>query len=161
MFGRMHERTSPCPGKVGRVNDFAGILSEETMASLSSDLEEYEKETCHQLVILIVPSLRGETIKELSARIAFSWEVIHPVLGNGILLTIAIDEGQARIEMGTALEDIIEQGVAENILNNEMFPSFREENFDDGITKGVRAIQVAARKLAFPDELKPPVCRQE
>jgi len=145
--------------KIGRVNDYAGVLSNETKMSLSSDLEEYEKETCHQIVVLIVQSLRGETIKELSTRIALEWEIVNPILENGIMLSIAIDEGKARIEMGTAMEDIIEEGIAEDIMLKEMIPSFSAQDFDKGIVQGIRAIKDEARRFSVPDEMRPAVCK--
>jgi len=145
--------------KRGRVNDFAGVLTEETELSLTSDLAQYERETCHQLFVLVVASLKGETIREMSSRTALQWEIGHPALNNGILLSVAIDEGQARIEVGSALETIIEQGAAERILKSEMFPLFKAGKIDKGIIEGVESIMKEARKLMIPDELRPPVCR--
>jgi uncharacterized protein len=145
--------------KRGRINDFANVLEEATRMSLSSELEQYEKDTCHQVYVLIVQSLSGETIKELSTRTALSWKIGHSNLKNGILLSIAIDEGQARIEMGSTFENMIEQGVAEQILKNIMFPSFRNQKIEEGILKGIRAVMEEAKKLEFSDELKPSICR--
>jgi uncharacterized protein len=145
--------------KKGRISDFANILEEATRMSLSSELEQYEKDTCHQVYVLIVQSLKGETITELSTRTALSWEIGHSHLKNGILLSIAIDEGQARIEMGPIFEYMIQEGVAEQILKNEMFPSFRTRKMEEGILKGIRAVMEEARKLEFSDELKPSICR--
>ena len=145
--------------RMGRINDFANVLSKDTQISLSSELEQYEEETCHQMFVLIVQSLKGETIKELSTRTALSWEIGHPSLDNGILLSIAIDEGQARIETGLSLESIIEQGMAERILKNDMFPLFRAQEIDRGVVQGVRAIMEEARKLEFSEELRPSICR--
>jgi uncharacterized protein len=141
------------------VNDFAGVLTEETELSLTSDLAQYEKETCHQFFVLVMDSLKGETIQEVSNRTALQWEIGHPALNNGILLSVAIDEGQARIEVGSALETIIEQGAAERILKNEMFPLFKAGKIEKGIVEGVGSIMKEARKLRIPDEMRPPVCR--
>ena len=152
-------KQAPVLEKRGRVNDFAGALTEETELSLTSDLTQYEKETCHQLYVLVVDSLHGETIQEVSKRTALQWEIGSPALNNGILLSVAIDEGQARIEVGSALETIIEQGAAERILKSEMFPLFKEGKIDQGIIEGVESIMEEARRLRIPDELRPPVCR--
>lgn len=145
----------------GTVNDFAGVLSEETRMSLSSEIDQYERETCHQLVVLIVQSLKGESIKDLSTRIAISWEIGYPTLNNGILLTIAVDEGQARIVMGLSLESILNKDEAEAILKNVMFPYFRAQDIDKGVLQGVNAIMQEAKELDFPDELRPSICRKE
>ena len=146
--------------QLGRVNDYATVLSAETEEALSAELDGYERETCHNVAVLIVPSLKGETITDFSTRMALAWGIVDPVLRDGILLTVAIDEGQARIEMGTAMQSIIEEGAAERILRNEMVPSFREKDFDTGIVRGVRAIMEEARRLKIPDDVKPATCRQ-
>lgn len=143
----------------GMVNDFAGVLSQETVGTLSAELERFERETCHRIVVLVVPSLRGEPVKELSTRTALAWEVAHPVLKNGILLSVAIEEGQVRIESGTAFQGLVEQGEGDRILKQEMFPAFRDGDFDAGVASGVRALQRAARQLEIPGELRPPICR--
>jgi len=145
--------------QAGRVNDFAGILSENATSSLSSRLEAYERETCHQLVVLVVPSLKGEPIQELSSRTFLSWKIGHPALNNGILLTIAIDEGKARIEAGPSLESIVEGGAAENILRQEMFPLFQAGDIEKGIAVGVESIMRAAGRLEIPADLRPDICR--
>jgi len=143
----------------GRVNDYAQVLSAKTSAALTAELDRYQKETCHNVAVLIVPTLKGESITDFSTRTALAWKIVDPVLRDGILLTIAIEEGQARFEMGTALQDIIDQGAAERIMRSEMVPSFREKDFDTGVARGLRAIMEEARSLVIPEELRPSTCR--
>lgn len=159
LAGACARKAPPALERLGRVSDYAGVVSPETEAALAAELDGYERETCHNVAVLIVPSLKGESITDLSARTALAWGIVEPVLRDGILLTVAIEEGQARIEMGTAMQSIIEEGAAGRILREEMVPSFREKDFDAGIAAGVRAIMEEARGLEIPDGMKPAACR--
>ena len=74
----------------GWVSDYADVLKPEDKMRISAALESYEKETCHQLFLLIVPALAGEHIAEFSKRTAAAWEIGHPGFGNGFLVSIAM-----------------------------------------------------------------------
>ena len=150
---------TPAPARQGRVNDFAGVLSDSTVAALSRTLQDYEEETCHQVVVAIFPSLKGELISDLSSRIMDSWEVGHPHLENGLLVTVALQEGGARIDAGSGLEVIVTDQRAERILRHDMFPSFKEDRIDEGIRQGLESIMEEGRKIVIPPDLRPSVCR--
>ena len=77
----------------GWVSDYAAILSPQENARISATLELYEKETCHQVFLLIVPSLAGEHIAEFSQRTASAWKIGQPGFDNGFLVSIAMEEG--------------------------------------------------------------------
>lgn len=149
---------SSAPARQGRVNDFAGVLSDSTITALSTALRDYEEETCHQLVVAVIPSLKGEPISDLSSRIVESWEIGYPHLENGLLVVVAIQEGEARIDAGTGLEALVASGRGESILRNDMFPSFRENHIDEGILRGIESIMEEGRKIVIPPDLRPPVC---
>jgi uncharacterized protein len=147
------------PTQQGRVNDFAGVLSDSTVAALSRTLQDYEEETCHQVVVAVFPSLKGELISDLSSRIMDSWEVGHPHLENGLLVTVALQEGGARIDAGSGLEVVVADQRGESILRHDMFPSFKENRIDEGIRQGLESIMEEGRKIVIPPDLRPPVCR--
>jgi uncharacterized protein len=149
---------SSAPPRQGRVNDFAGVLSDSTVAALSMTLRDYEEETCHQLVVAVFPSLKGEPISDLSSRVMESWEIGHPHLENGLLVTIALQEGGARIDAGSGLEAIVADQRGESILRHDMFPSFKEDHIGEGIRRGLESIMKEGRKIVIPPDLRPPVC---
>ena len=142
------------------VTDYANVLLQEDKSRLSSSLEAYEKETCHQVLVLIVPSLEGESVTAFSQRIATAWDIGHPGFGNGILLTIAMEEGSIRLETASAFDWFIEQGITDRILKEVMVPFFKEKRFTEGIEQGLAEIMGAARMKVIPDNHRPAVCRQ-
>jgi uncharacterized protein len=111
----------------GWITDRANILSQPDKLRISTTLAEYEKETCHQIFVLTIPSLAGEKMADFSYRTAYDWNIGQPRLGNGILLTIAMKEGTMRIETASAFDWFVEQGVSERILKQVMVPYFKNE----------------------------------
>jgi len=144
----------------GWVSDYADKLQPEDKTRISAALEAYEKETCHQLFLLIIPSLAGENIAEFSQRTALAWEIGQPGYGNGFLVSIALDEGSVRIETGSAFEWFIQDGTADKILKEVMFPLFRQDRFVAGLERGLEEIMIAGRLKPIPADHKPDICRQ-
>ena len=147
------------PSRTGRINDYSGSLDKGTVAALEESLQRYESETCHQFVVIVLPSLEGRRIEALSSRIMAEWKIGHGQLENGLLLTVSLEEGKTRIDTGKGLEFIMSVGRAEDILLNTMIPLFRDGRIDEGVTRGVEALMEEGRKVNFPPELRPEVCR--
>jgi uncharacterized protein len=144
----------------GWVSDYADVLKPEEKTRISYTLETYEKETCHQVYLLIIPALEGENIADFSTRTASVWEIGQPGFGNGLLITIALQEGSVRFEAGSAFEWFIQNGTADKILKEVMIPFFREDRLVEGIERGLEEIMVAGRLKEIPDDHKPAICRQ-
>ena len=145
--------------KQGWVNDYADTLKPADKSRLADQLSAYEKETCHQVLVVIIPSLEGENIVNFSQRTFTAWEVGQSGFGNGILVSIALQEGSVRIETGSAFEWLIEQGTADRVLKEVMFPLFRQDRFVDGLEQGLAEIMQAARLKVVPADHRPDICR--
>ena len=143
----------------GWVTDYADTLKPADKSRLADQLAAYEKETCHQVLVVIIPSLAGDHIMDFSQRTFAAWEIGQPGFGNGILVSIAIQEGSVRIETGTAFEWLIQDGTADRILKEVMFPLFRQDRLVDGLEQGLAEIMQAARLKVIPADHKPDICR--
>jgi len=144
----------------GWVTDYADILKPADKTRLSAQQADFEKETCHQVLVVIIPSLAGEDVMDFSQRTFAAWEIGQPDFGNGILVSIAIQEGSVRIETGTAFEWLIQDGTADRILKQVMFPLFRQDRLVEGVEQGLAEIMQAARLKVVPADHKPDICRQ-
>jgi uncharacterized protein len=154
------DQTPKALSRDGWITDYANILSQEDKSRISASLAAYEKETCHQVLVLIVPSLAGETMEDLSQRTATAWDMGQPGFSNGILLSIAMQEGALRLETASAFDWFIEKGISDKILTEVMVPYFRDEKFVEGIEQGLVEIMQAARLKVIPEDHKPNICRQ-
>ena len=154
------QEMSPVPARQGWVSDYADILKPDEKTRISTGLESYEKETCHQIYLLIIPSLGNDDIEEFSQRTASAWEIGQPGFGNGFLVIIAMQEGTVRIETGSAFEWFIRDGTADKVLKEVMFPLFRQERIVEGIERGLDEIMAAGRLKPIPEDHKPGSCRK-
>ncbi|MDR4495137.1 MAG: YgcG family protein [Nitrospirales bacterium] len=128
------------PPLTGRVVDLAQILSPADRSNLNKSLAAHESETSNQVAVLILPSLEGEPLEEISHRIASAWNLGQKGTDNGILLLVAIQERKIRIEVGYGLEGTLTDAKSAQIIRHEMVPRFRQGEYPRGISAGVQAI---------------------
>lgn len=128
------------PPLTGRIVDLAHVLPADVAASLTSDLETHEAKTSNQVALLILPSLDGESLEELSHRVATTWKLGQKGTDNGVLLLIALRERKVRIEVGYGLEGTLTDLRSAHIIRNEIVPRFRAGDLPGGVTAGVHAI---------------------
>ena len=122
------------------INDYAGILSQQEKLALERTLISAESKTSSQIVLLTVPSLKGESLEDFSMKVVETWKIGQKEFDNGILLLIAMKERKIRIEVGYGLEHIITDAKAGFIIRNLMLNDFRKGNFFAGISASVQAI---------------------
>ena len=130
----------PLPELTGRVVDNAHLLSAEAITTLSQQLAAAEARTCHQLVVVTVPSLVGESIESLGLRLLNGWGIGRRFYNDGVLLLIAPSEHQARIEVGFGLENSLTDAEAAMILYRDAIPRFRAGDWNGGIDAAVTSI---------------------
>ena len=134
-------RAQSYPKPVGFVNDFAGVLSADTLASLESRLTLLEKETTAEVVFVSVDNLGDSTLEEYAVGLFADWGIGKKVKDNGVLFLVSLAEGDIRIEVGYGLESIITDGRAGRILDNDVLPYIKNGDFDTGVENGIISIE--------------------
>ncbi len=122
------------------VHDQANVLSASTKAELEAILKYERDSSSNQIAVLIVPSLEGESMEDLSLRVAEKWQIGQKKKDNGVLMLIAIADKKMRIETGYGLEGVLTDALSSRINRNEMAPYFRQGDYDTGVKTGVTAI---------------------
>lgn len=128
------------PALQGRVNDYAGLLSEQTRAYLTNELAALEQSDSTQVVVLTVPSLEGQPIEEFSIKVAEQWGIGQKGKDNGAIILVSKNDHKVRIEVGYGLEGTLTDSIAGRIVDNIMVPAFKAGNFDEGFTQGTDAV---------------------
>ncbi len=128
------------PALTGRVVDQADILTPATEKAITALLAAHEEATSHQVAVLTIPSLEGEAIEDFSIRVAETWGLGTAENDNGVLLTVAVEDRELRIEVGLGLEGDLADAVAGRIIRNDIVPVFRQGDFDAGVLVGVQSI---------------------
>lgn len=128
------------PALTGRVVDQAGILDEQMEASLTATLAAHEAETSNQIVVATLASLNGYDIIDYANRLGRYWQIGTSEQDNGILLLVAPNERKVRIEVGYGLEGALTDSLSSVIIQSEILPEFRNNDFPKGIQQGVASI---------------------
>jgi uncharacterized protein len=134
------ERLQPQPGRF--VNDFARVLNDSQRDALEQRVRALQQKTDAELAVVTLPSLEGGQIDDFTNRLFRRWGVGQKGKNNGVMLLIAIHERKMRIEVGYGLEPILTDAMAGRIIDGELRPQFRQNNFPEGLRRGVERIAV-------------------
>lgn len=136
------------PALSGRVIDQAGLLSTSEIDQLTSRLAAHEQATSNQLVVVTLKDLQGYAIDDFGYQLGRHWGIGQGKLNNGVLLIVAPAERKVRIEIGYGLEGDLPDALASQIIQQEILPRFKKQDYSGGISQGVDAI-IAAIKGSY------------
>jgi len=120
------------------VNDFASLLSPDQVQRLESKMVAFDDSTSVQISVVIVSSLYGYDKADFAQRLGQKWGVGDKKLNNGFVILIkpktASEKGEAFIATGYGVEQFLPDAtIAGDIVNNEMIPRFRQNDYYGGI----------------------------
>ncbi len=126
------------PSPVGWVNDFAGIINENTKAELETLITELEQKTKAEVAVVTFKELpEQKDIEMVAVELFQEWGVGKKELNNGVLLIVSLKERAIRIEVGYGLEEILPDGLCGEIIRRYIIPEFRKGDYSLGIKNGV------------------------
>jgi len=128
------------PSAQGRINDFAGVVSEEYRGKLSALLQELEDKTSAEVAIVTVNSIAPYDEKEYSRLLFDKWSPGKKGKDNGILVLLAVKERRWRIETGYGVEGVLPDGLCGEIGRNYMVPYFKDGKYGQGLYNGALKI---------------------
>ena len=88
------------PSKQTSVYDYADHLNSGQKAALENKLVRYSDTTSTQIVVVIIPSTKGEDISFLGAKWGQKWGIGQKGKDNGILITLATEDRKVDINTG-------------------------------------------------------------
>lgn len=138
------------PQLTGRVVDQADLLLPDQEAALSAKLEQLERDTSRQLVVVTVPDLQGYPIEDFGFQLGERWKIGEKEADNGAILIISPAEKKMRIEVGDGLEPILTDAMSGLIIRDTIRPRFQAGDYAGGIVAGADAI---AQQLRAPPEI--------
>lgn len=147
------------PAPTSYVSDKARMLSEPFAAELQRSLSDFQRKSCHQLLVATVETLDGSTLEQYSLQYANRVGLGYRGLNNGVLLLLAPSTRQARIQIGCGLEDVITDQQAAEILQRDLLPELRDGDDEVGIRKGLAALMALAGNKTIAKQFRPEGCR--
>lgn len=142
----------PQPPKL--VNDIAGILSPRQEQFLETKLVRFNDTTSNQIAIVTVNTLGGYDRASFAYEIGEQWKVGQKEFDNGIVVLVKPkkserDRGQAFIAVGYGLEPAIPDAITSRIVNNEMIPYFKSNDYFSGLNQATDVLmQLAAGEIS-------------
>ncbi len=124
------------PPLSGRVVDNAGVLSQETQQRLTALLAEHEQQTGNQVVVATLKDLGGTDIADYGYQLGRAWGIGKAGKNNGVLIIVAPNSHDVRIEVGYGLEGDLTDAQSSLIIQNVMLPHFRKGDYDGGVLAG-------------------------
>jgi uncharacterized protein len=128
------------PALTGRVVDQAELLSPQQEAELTRKLEALQRASTRQLVVATVSSLQDNPIEDYGYQLGRAWHIGQQGANNGVILLVAPNEKRVRIEVGYGLEPVLPDALASQIIQQQILPRFRANDYPGGIAAGADAI---------------------
>ena len=144
-FGTTLKAQLPSPPNPPRlVNDYTGTLTSSQIATLEHKLVAYNDSTSTQILVLLVDDLQGYSIEQYATEIGHSWGVGQQGKNNGAVILVkpkkGDERGQVNISPGYGIEEYVSDATAKVIIEKEMIPAFRENDYYTGINNAVDVI---------------------
>ena len=130
----------PVPALTARVIDQTGTLDGPQRSGLETKLAAFEQRKGSQIVVLIVPTTAPEDIESYTQRVGDTWKIGRKGVGDGLLVVVAKNDRRMRIAPAKTLEGVVPDLAASRIIDEEMKPRFRNNDFSGGLNAAVDRI---------------------
>lgn len=126
--------SSPIPAATSDfyVNDFAGVFTpEEKNAIMDKAIALSEKTDGIQIVISTIKSLEGDTIENYGYNMYKNYGIGKNDMG--ILILLATEDREIRIDVGRAMESYINDAKAGRFIDKYAIPYLKDNKFNEGL----------------------------
>ncbi len=153
------EITLDRPGEREFVRDNANLLSPQDETEIRALCDKLLTDKATPIIVITINKMSdhgGEGLRiETFARLLFDqWQIGHAQLNGqiwntGILVLVSQGDRKARIELGAGWKRDKDQ-LAQQIMDEQIIPRFKQQDFSGGIKAGVVALNAMARELQMP-----------
>jgi len=150
----------PVPRLTGPVVDEAGLLSPaeaSRLERLARAAHDQKGGQGPQLQYVIVRTLDGEPIEGFTIRVAEAWRIGNAGRDDGIIVAVASQDREVRIEVGNGIEGGLTDAQASRIVRGTIVPAFRAGQFGEGLYDA--GVQVLAALGSLPQGVSRPAPR--
>ncbi len=134
------------PPPTRHFNDYAGVVAPALATRLDAQLRQCERDTSNQIVVAVFARMESsDPIEAYTLRVARSWQVGQRQRNNGVVLFVFKDDRKLHIQVGTGLERALPDALCKAIIDTEIIPRFRNQNYAAGLAAGIDALIAATR----------------
>ena len=145
LFGTCLSAQLPQPSNPPRlVNDYSGTLTASQIEALERKLVAYDDSTSTQILVMLIDDLQGYRIEQYATEIGHNWGVGQPGKHNGAVILVkpkkGSESGKVTISTDYGIEEYVTDATAKRIIDKEMIPAFKEDDYYTGIDNAVNTI---------------------
>ena len=138
------------------VNDFAGIFPVSDAEYMNRVLVSFADSTSNRIVVVTVNDLGGMDPAMFAYEVGERWGVGSEKFDNGIVVLVkpktSSSSGQVYIAVGYGLEGAIPDAIAKRIVENEMIPRFRENDYTGGVAAALNVLMpLSAGEISYKE----------
>ena len=145
----------PVPSYSARVLDTTGTLNTAQIAALTAQILALEADTRAAVVVFMLPSTGEDSIEEYATRVFEKWKPGDAGRDDGILILVATEDRRMRIEVGQGLEGSMPDVLAGRIIDQQMKPRFRNNDYAGGLEAAISHIGARVRGDVEPPDADP------
>ncbi|WP_017303658.1 TPM domain-containing protein [Spirulina subsalsa] len=148
----------PNPRQVsgGWVTDMANVIDSATEAQLNQIITELEAKNGAEIAVVTIPQTNELlTPKDFATQLFNLWGIGKVGQDNGILFLTSVGDRRVEIETGYGIEGILPDGRVGRILDDHVVPYFRNDDFNQGILEGTKALIEVLESQTFDPALVP------
>ena len=128
-------------GIMGYVSDPDDVITAGAEQRINRTLYELEKQSSVEVAIVVLPSIGQEVPKDFAVQLFEKWGIGKSDTDNGLLILTIMDQRRTEFEVGYGLEPILTDVVCYRIGVNEIVPSFKQGDYDQGLENAVFRIK--------------------
>lgn len=122
------------------VVDEIGALADSQKQAITAKLRAFEDTYGAQVAVVVVASTKPEPIEDYANRLANTWKLGRKGIGDGVLMIVARDDRQVRVEVSRALEGALPDLAVKRVLAEIVIPPLKNGDLLGAIDVGVDAL---------------------
>ncbi|MEZ5710676.1 MAG: TPM domain-containing protein [Blastomonas sp.] len=154
--GPLHAQPAPAPSRPkveavvleGQVLDEAQLLSAQGKQQLDTELTLLKQQLGPDFVVVTVVSLGNQPIDQFSLYLSTLWQIGDAQRQDGVLMLIAPNERQIRIDVGGGLKPLLTDPYCADVVRDTMLPLVRQGNMEGAIMAGAQQLIATMRNAA-------------
>jgi uncharacterized protein len=143
VFGQIEKELPAKPIPARLVVDYTNTLAPDQQEALERKLVAFDDSSSSQIALVIVETAGDRDIADYAVALGRAWGIGNKEFNNGILLIVAKADRKVWIATGYGLEGALPDAIAKSIIDNDITPNFRENDFYRGLDEGTNAIIAA------------------
>ena len=124
----------PTPTSYKYINDYVGIIDDETKNKIVSIGKELEDKTGAQATIVIIDTIGDDvTLEDYSNKLFRTWGIGQKDKDNGLLILLALSDRIYRVEVGRGLDGSIPDLLSHDVMETFATPHFKNDDYASGL----------------------------